>query len=95
MNPFYKLYDKYTWDNLVSRDVVFMSVDHSEDRFDVIPLLKDVLDTRARLDRPTFIISDFRVTELSPQWKSRSHGTIYNPMPERDYNRYPVFIQRF
>lgn len=95
MNPFYKLYDKYKWDDLISRDVVFLSVDHSDDRYDVIGLLKDILDTRATFSRPTFIISDYKLTELVPQWEQQSYNSIYNPDPARDYMRYPVIIHRF
>lgn len=95
VNPFYKLYDHYKWDDLISMDVVFLSVDHSEDRYDVISLLKDVLDTRANFNRPTFVISDFRLTELVPQWNQQSYGIIYNPNPQRDFFRYPVVLQRF
>lgn len=95
MNPFYKLYDKYKWDDLVSRDVVFISVDHSDDRYDVVGLLKDVLDTRSSFGKATFILSDFRLEELVPKWGSQSYSVIYNPDPGRDYMRYPVIIHRF
>ena len=95
MNPFYKLYGKYTWDNTISSDVMFMYIDHSDDRFDVVGLLKDILDTRAMFGRPTFIISDYKLTELVPHWGDKSYSSIHNTSPNRDYNRYPVVIQRF
>lgn len=95
MNPFYRLYDSYKWDDLVKRDVVFISVDHSDDRFDVINLLKDIFDVRAGFGFPTFIISDFRLEELVDRWKSESYSLIYNADPNRDYNRYPVILSRF
>ena len=95
MNPFYKLYDMYKWDDLVSRDVVFMFVDHSDDRFDVVSLLKDVLDTRALFGKPTFILSDFKLQELTPKWNAQDYSKIYNPLPDRDMFRYPVILHRF
>ena len=95
MNPFYRLYDKYKWDDLISKDVVFMSVDHSDDRFDVISLLKDIYDTRSGFGLPTFVISDFKLNELVPQWGKESYNQIYNANPQRDYNRYPVILHRF
>lgn len=95
MNPMYKLYDKYRWDSLVTLDVVFIVVDNSEDRFDVIRLLKDVLDTRARMNLSTFIISDYKLEDLTPKWDEKSYHLIYNPDPTRDFLRYPVIIQRF
>lgn len=95
MNPFYKLYDKYKWDDLVSKDVVFLSVDHSDDRYDVIGLLKDILDTRAAFSKPTFILSDFKLEDLVPRWGSDSYGVIYNADPHSDRMRYPIIIHRF
>lgn len=95
MNPFYKLYDKYKWDDLVSRDVVFLSVDHSDDRFDVISLLKDILDTRAGFSKPTFILSDFKIEDLIPKWGDAAYNSIYNPDDKRNFLRYPVILQRF
>lgn len=95
MNPFYKLYEKYTWDSLIVKDVLFLSVDHSDDRFDVITLLKDILDIRAGFCKPTFIISDYKLNSLVPRWGDSSYGTIYNPDTKRDYYRYPVVLHRF
>ena len=95
MNPFYKLYDKYKWDDLIGMDVVFLSVDYSEDRFDSIELLKTILDIRAGFSKSTFILSDCPLTELVPQWGKESYNLIYNPEPDRDYMRYPVILHRF
>lgn len=95
MNPLYKMYDMYTWDNLVARDVVFIAVDHSDDRFDVLGLLKDVLDTRARFGKSTFIISDYQLESLVNRWNSNNYAMIHNTDTKRDYARYPVILQRF
>lgn len=95
MNPFYKLYGKYQWDTLISLDVVFMFVDHSDERFDEIPLMKSVLDSRAAFGLPTFIISDYKLTDLVPRYDKETYSAIYNPSDQRDYLRYPVIIHRF
>lgn len=95
MNPFYKLYNKYQWDQLVALDVVFMFVDHSDERFDEIPLLKSVLDARASFGKSTFIISDYKLNELVPRYDKESYSAIYNSSDKRDYLRYPVIIHRF
>lgn len=95
INPFYKLYGKYQWDTLISLDVVFMFVDHSDERFDEIPLMKSVLDTRAAFELPTFIISDYQLNELVPRYDKESYLAIHNPADKRDYFRYPVVIHRF
>lgn len=95
MNPMYKLYNRYRWDTLIMMDVLFISVDHSDDRFDVVRLMKDVLDTRASFSRPTFFVSDYKLEELVPHWGDETYSMIYNPDKERDYFRYPVILQRF
>lgn len=95
MNPFYRLYDKYKWDELVAMDIVFVSVDYSEERFDCIDILKNILDTRAGFSKPTFILSDSPLASLSSQWGKDSYNAIYNADPDRDYLRYPVILHRF
>ena len=95
MNPFYKLYGKYKWDDLVAMDVVFLFVDHSDDRYDSISLLKDIFDTRAAFGKPTFVLSDYKLVDLTPQWNKEAYSMIYNPDSGRDHNRYPVVMQRF
>lgn len=95
MNPFYKLYGKYQWDQLVCLDVVFIFIDHSDDHRDDIPLLKSVMDARAAFGLSTFIISDYKLTDLVPAWNSDVYTSIYNPASNRDYLRYPVILHRF
>lgn len=95
MNPFYKLYDKYQWDKLVTFDVVFIFIDHSDEHNDDIPLLKSILDTRASFGLSTFIISDYRLNDLVPKWNKEVYMMIYNPSDKRDYLRYPVILHRF
>lgn len=95
MNPFYKLYGKYQWDTLISVDVVFLSIDHGDDRYDDIPLLKTILDTRAAFNLATFIISDYRLNDLVPKWNSNIYSIIHNDDPQRDMLRYPVVLHRF
>lgn len=95
INPFYKLFNKYKWDDLASKDVVFLYVDHSDEHNDDIPLLKSILDTRSSFGFPTFIISDYRLNDLVPKWKKESYTMIYNSSEQRDYNRYPVILHRF
>lgn len=95
MNPMYKLYNRYRWDGLVSMDVVFLYIDYSEERYTDIPLLKSILDTRASLGKPTFIVSDYKLESLVPRWDSDLFMMIYNPDPKRDFKRYPVLLQRF
>lgn len=95
MNPFYKLYGKYQWDDLCTRDVVFLFIDHSDEHNDDIPLLKSLLDSRAAFSRPTFIMSDYRLNDLVPRWNKDAYLMIYNSREKRDYLRYPVVLHRF
>lgn len=95
MNPFYKLYGKYQWDTLITMDVLFLFVDHSDDHRDDIPLLKSIMDARASFNLSTFILSDYKLTELVPAWNSHVYTMIYNADSKRDYLRYPVILHRF
>ena len=95
MNPFYKLYGKYKWDDLIALDVLFTFVDHSDERFDEIPLMKSMLDTRAAFGLSTFIISDYKLNDLVPRYDQEAYSSIYNPDDKRDYRRYPVVLHRF
>lgn len=95
INPFYKLYGRYQWDSLVTYDLVFLFVDHSDDRFDSIPIIKSILDARAAFNLSTFIISDYRLNDLVPKWNSDIYTMIYNSNPKRDHKRYPVVLHRF
>lgn len=95
MNPFYKLYGKYTWDKLIACDVVFLYVDYSDERKSSIPLMKSIMDARAAFDKPTFILSDYRLQDLVCAWKREEYTMIYNPDPNRDCLRYPVLLHRF
>lgn len=94
-NPFYKLYGKYKWDDLLALDVVFLYVDYSDDRRDDIPLLKNIYDARAQFNLPTFVLSDFRLNDLVPKWGDKTYAMIHNPDETRNYLRYPVIIHRF
>lgn len=95
INPFYKLFGKYQWDQLVVYDVVFLFVDHGDEHNDDIPILKSILDARASFGLSTFIISDYRLNDLVPKWNSDQYTMIYNTNPKRDYLRYPVILHRF
>lgn len=94
MQPLFKLYRKYRWDDLIIKDVVFIVIDDSEDRFDIISMLKTIYDSRATFNLPTFVISDYKVTELVSKFDSNDYNKIYNPSQERDYYRYPVIMNR-
>ena len=95
MDPMYKLYGHYRWDDLISREVVFMRVDHSEDRYDVFGLLKEVFDTRASMGKATMVISDYKLEDLVSRWGSEEYAMIHDSDPDRDLYRYPVILQRF
>ncbi len=95
MNPFYKLFKKYQWDDLIARDVVFLYIEHSDEHNTDIPLLKSIYDTRASFDKSTFVISDYRLNDLVPKWGKDAFSDIYNSDKNRDYLRYPVIIHRF
>lgn len=96
MNSKFKMYGKFTWDELILCDVLFLTVDHGDDdRYDDIVLLKDIYDIRARRNLPTVVISDFRLESLVPRWKSDSYTLLHNTARDCDRLRYPIILHRF
>lgn len=95
INPFYKMYGKYYWDDLICADVVIITVDYSDDHNDDITLMKDIYDIRARQNLSTTIISDFKLEDLVPRWNSSAYNLIYSSNPKCDRKRYPLIIHCF
>lgn len=95
INPFYKLFNKWTYETIISSDVLFLSISHLADRFEDIILLREILDSRARMNRATWIISDYKLQSLVPKWNSDAYLELYNTDPNRDKLRYPVILHRF
>lgn len=94
INPGLKLYGNLRWDELVRRDVVFIYVDHSDDRLSDIWLLKTVLDSRATMGLGTYIISDYHLPTLSSRYNSKEYKALLSSAQKKDLNRFPIIIQR-
>jgi len=93
LNPRYKLYDRWTYNYIMGMELLVVSVTHLQDRFDDITVLRELLDTRSRLDLVTWCISDYRLESLAPRWDSDVYLTIYNLEPGRDLKKFPVILQ--
>lgn len=93
-NPKYKFLDKWTYDKIISSDVLFLTVTHlSEDRHTDISLLQEVLDTRSRLNKPTIIVSDYSLESMVSYYGSKEYLLIFNTDSTRDTLRYPFIVQ--
>lgn len=96
ISPFFKLYQSWTYDAVMSADILFVTVTHIDDnRNNDIMLLHELYDTRARLDLPTFVISDYALESLVPKWESKIYSVLIGDGKNVDYLRYPRILQRF
>ena len=93
-NPKYKLFSKWTYDDVISSDILFITVTHlTEDRHTDITLIQEVLDIRSRMDKPTVFLSDYKLESLVSRYDSQEYLLIYNASPIRDKLRYPYILQ--
>ena len=96
ISPFFKLYQSWTYDAVMSADILFVTVTHIDDnRNNDIMLLHELYDTRARLDLPTIVISDYALESLVPKWESKIYSVLIGDGKNVDLLRYPRILQRF
>ncbi len=96
ISPFFKLYKSWTYDLVMSADILFVTITHIDNnRHDDIMLLHELYDTRARLDLPTIVISDYTLESMVPKWDSKIYSVLVDIGKNADLLRYPRILQRF
>ena len=66
-NPNYKLYGKINYDDYMMADVVFVRVTNTSYVKDAYSILLELISRRSRLNRPTYIISELTLKELTKE----------------------------
>lgn len=64
-NPTYKLYGRINYDDYMMSDVVFVKVTHTAYLKDAYKVLLELVSRRSRLGKPTYIISEITLKELT------------------------------
>lgn len=87
----YKLYGKFSYDEYVSCDVVFVTVTHTYYRYDAYSALDELINRRARLGLATFIISRYSLNTLYKWDKYNSLDSLKNSF-SKDGMKYPAVV---
>ena len=93
-NPRYKFLNAWSYDDVISADILFITVTHlTEDRHSDISLIQEVLDTRSRLDRPSVFVSNYPLESLVSRYDTGEYLSIFNTDKNRDKLKYPYIVQ--
>lgn len=93
-NPKYKFMSKWTYDDIITSDLLFVTVTHlTEDRHSDLTLIQEVLDTRSRMDKATIFISDYKLESLVSRFDTKEYLLIYNTDKDRDKLKFPFIFQ--
>lgn len=87
----YKLYGKFSYDDYVSSDVVFVTVTHTYYRYDAYSALDELINRRARLGLATFIISRYSLATLY-KWDKYNSLDSLKTSYSKDGMKYPAVI---
>lgn len=89
----YRLYHNISMDDYILSDVVFITVVKSHMRYDAYLTVQDLIEKRLRFNKPTFIISEHSLEEIS-QWDAAKNYKNYLKATEGDNQlKYPVVLQ--
>lgn len=91
--PDFKLYYKWNLDDYVLKDVLFITVIQSRLNYDAYLTIADIVNKRSRFDKPTFIISEFTLKEIS-RWDDNKNYTNLNTATESDNPlKFPLVVE--
>lgn len=87
----YKLYDRFSYDDYMSSDVVFVTVTHTYYRYDAYSVLDELINRRARLGLATFVLSRYSLKTLYKWDKLGSLDSLKNSS-SKDGRKYPSVV---
>ena len=87
----YKLYSRFTYDDYMTSDVVFVTVTHTYYRYDAYSVLDELINRRARMGLATFIISRYTLKTLYKWDKYNSLDSLKNSN-SKDNRKYPSVV---
>ena len=92
-NNKFKINRFITYDEYITKDIVFLLVTKSDYYTDAFTTLIDILSRRSRMGLPTFILSKFSLKEIAQDSVDRNIGQLTSPFPGEDPLKYPVIIE--
>ena len=87
----YKLYGRFSYDDYMSSDVVFVTVTHTYYRSDAYSVLDELINRRARLGLATFVLSRYSLKTLYKWDKLGSLDSLKNSS-SKDGRKYPSVV---
>ena len=87
----YKLYGRFSYDDYMSSDVVFVTVTHTYYRYDAYSVLDELINRRARLGLATFVLSRYSLKTLYKWDKLGSLDSLKNSS-SKDGRKYPSVV---
>lgn len=91
--PDFKLYGKWSLDDYVMADVVFLTVVQSRMNYDAYLTIADLVNKRARFDKPTFIISEFSLEEISRWDDNKNYRNLLTATDGDNPLKFPLVIE--
>lgn len=90
-NPRYRLYDRVEYDDVLTADVMFVTVTKLRQYEWAYEVVQEIFDKRTRLGRSTFVISRFDLNEISRRDYSNSFEALADTTVT-DFCKYPAII---
>lgn len=84
-----------SYDDYLNSDIIFVTVTKTEQRKNSASILVELLDKRARLGKPTIIVSRYSIYELSYWDKSNDFLQIKSEFGDGDPLKVPAIISSF
>lgn len=91
----YKLYGRFSYDDYMSSDVVFVTVTHTYYRYDAYSVLDELINRRARLGLATFVLSRYSLKTLYKWDKLGSLDSLKNSSSKdgRKYSSVVAYVE--
>lgn len=91
--PEYKIHKFITYDDYITRDILFLAVTKTDYYTDAFTTCLDVMSRRSRMGLPTFIISKFSLKEISQDSVDNNISQLINVQSGEDPLKYPVILE--
>lgn len=83
---------QFTLEELITADVVFMSVEHEFSRGNAHETIVQVMDMRARYNKPTVVLTEYSINDISRTDFNKRFNKRFNRTGREDPYRYPILI---
>lgn len=92
-NDKFKINKFITYDEYITKDIVFIFITKSDYYTDSFTTILDILSRRSRLGLPTFILSKFTLKEISQDSVDKNYSQLTEVFSGEDSLKYPVILE--